>query len=86
MADVPFIDVSGAFMLKDFVKRAATRGIAVILTSVNKNTKHALWKMSRKRGIYGEFIDDPEQAIERAYELRQQQKDENDAKNILSIE
>ncbi|MDR0625118.1 MAG: STAS domain-containing protein [Holosporales bacterium] len=71
MKDVPFIDASGAFTIQNFVERAKIKGTRVILTRLNKPVKHALLKMSRKkRGIYGEFVDDQEQAIERAYQIK----------------
>ncbi|MDR3285603.1 MAG: STAS domain-containing protein [Holosporales bacterium] len=69
MKNVPFIDTSGAFTLKTFVKQASDKKIAIILTSINKNVKHTLSKMGGKQ-IYGEIIDNQNKAIERAYQIK----------------
>jgi SulP family sulfate permease len=71
MKNVPFIDASGAFTLQNFVTQARRNGISVILTSINKNVKHSIAKLSRKdHGAYGEIVDDQNQAIERAYQIK----------------
>lgn len=45
MADVPFVDVSGAKVLKDFVAEIKNRNIEVIIGGLNKRTLKALKKM-----------------------------------------
>jgi SulP family sulfate permease len=45
MQDVPFIDASGAFALKNFVEHAGSKGMNIILTTVNKSVKHTIAKM-----------------------------------------
>ena len=45
MADVPFVDVSGAKVLKDFVAEIKDRNIEVIIGGLNKRTLKALKKM-----------------------------------------
>ena len=45
MADVPFVDVSGAKVIKDFVAEIKDRNIEVIIGGLNKRTLKALKKM-----------------------------------------
>lgn len=71
MQDVPFIDASGVFVLKNFVDQAKGLGISIILTAVNKKVKNTLLKMSGDDPhVYGEVIDNHDKAIERAYKIR----------------
>lgn len=39
---VPMIDLSGAFALEDLIEKAKSRGTAVVLTSLNPNTRRTL--------------------------------------------
>jgi SulP family sulfate permease len=74
MKDVPFIDASGALVLKGFVLRAKARQVKVIMTEVGKRVKKTLLQMSHDDGqTYGEMIDDSQKAIEYAYFLREEQ-------------
>jgi SulP family sulfate permease len=71
MHDVPFIDASGAFVLKNFTAQAKQKRISIILTGVDKKVKRILLQMSGKDyKVYGEIIDDMNKAIERAYVIR----------------
>ncbi|MDR0632588.1 MAG: STAS domain-containing protein [Holosporales bacterium] len=72
MQDVPFIDASGAFALKSFVQHAENKGINIILTTVNKSVKTTIAKMEGKKSkLYKGIVDNHEQAIEKAYTIRE---------------
>lgn len=74
MRNVPFIDASGVLVLKNFMSQAKARRIYVILTSVEKKVKKVLLKMSGHNDhAYGEIVDDPDEAIRLAYEIREKQ-------------
>lgn len=74
MHNVPFIDASGVLVLKNFMNQAKSRKIYIILTSVEKKVKKVLLKMSGQDDhAYGDIVDDPEEAIRLAYEIREQQ-------------
>jgi SulP family sulfate permease len=74
MKDVPFIDASGVFVLKNFTVQANLKKINIIITAIDKKVKRTLLQMSGTDGkVYGEFIDDMNKAIDRAYAIRGEQ-------------
>lgn len=77
MKDVPFIDASGVFVLKNFVNQVNKKGVKIILAAVDEKVKKILLQMSDKKNVYGEMIHDHEKAIERAYKLRDESRQEN---------
>lgn len=53
MQDVPFIDVTGAKVLQDFVAEVKKRNINVVVGGLNKRTLKVLKKMGHNKDIYG---------------------------------
>lgn len=53
MTDVPFIDVTGAKILQDFVAEVKKRGINVVIGGLNARTLKVLKKMGHHKDIYG---------------------------------
>ncbi|MDR3186958.1 MAG: STAS domain-containing protein [Holosporaceae bacterium] len=58
MQDVPFIDVTGAKILKEFVAEMKSRKISVIIGGLNKRTIKALGKMDSSRELDGCLSED----------------------------
>jgi SulP family sulfate permease len=59
MQNVPFIDVTGAKVLKEFVMEMKYKNIEVIIGGINKRTIKVLKKMDINKELQGHFTDIP---------------------------
>jgi SulP family sulfate permease len=58
MKDVPFIDVTGAEVLKEFVAEVKSSGIEIIIGGLNKRTMKVLKKMDLNKELYAHLLED----------------------------